>query len=172
MKNNQPIHYCYVCGGELVQADENGFFRERCPQCGNIHYQQYKVGVAAIILDEGRLLLVKRKQAPWKGYWNFPAGFLEIEEEPEEAVVREVKEEAGLIVRVKGFRLLFPYHDDPRGDGIVMFYDCENLGGQFQANDEASDCRLFSPDELPQKIAGAGHRAMVKILKNGGFRYD
>ena len=56
------------------------------------------VGVGAIILDEGKILLEKRKNAPGKGKWSVPGGLVELGERIEQAVIREVKEETGLDV--------------------------------------------------------------------------
>jgi mutator protein MutT len=56
------------------------------------------VGVGAIILHEGKILLEKRKSAPGKGKWSVPGGLVELGESVEQAVIREVKEETGLKV--------------------------------------------------------------------------
>ena len=56
------------------------------------------VGVGAIILDEGKILLEKRKNSPGKGKWSIPGGLVELGESIEQAVIREVKEETGLDV--------------------------------------------------------------------------
>ena len=56
------------------------------------------VGVGAIIVHEGKILLEKRKSAPGKGKWSVPGGLVELGESIEQAVIREVKEETGLEV--------------------------------------------------------------------------
>jgi 8-oxo-dGTP diphosphatase len=56
------------------------------------------VGVGAIIVYEGKILLEKRKNAPGKGKWSIPGGLVELGESTEQAVIREVKEETGLEV--------------------------------------------------------------------------
>jgi 8-oxo-dGTP diphosphatase len=56
------------------------------------------VGVGAVILDGDKILLEKRKNAPSKGKWSVPGGLVELGEDVEQAVVREVKEETGLDV--------------------------------------------------------------------------
>jgi len=116
--------------------------------------------------------LLKRKQEPWKDHWNFPAGFVEIEETPEQAVVREVKEESGFDVSVSGFDTMIYYRDDPRGHGIILFYRCKKYGGVFSANQEASAFQFFGEDELPPLIASSGHQRMIKELIRRGFKDD
>jgi 8-oxo-dGTP diphosphatase len=56
------------------------------------------VGVGAIIVHEGKILLEKRKNAPGKGKWSVPGGLVELGESIEQAVIREVREETGLEV--------------------------------------------------------------------------
>jgi 8-oxo-dGTP diphosphatase len=56
------------------------------------------VGVGAVIVHEGKILLEKRKNAPGKGKWSIPGGLVELGESTEQAVIREVKEETGLEV--------------------------------------------------------------------------
>ena len=56
------------------------------------------VGVGAIIVSEGKILLEKRKNEPSRGKWSIPGGLVELGESVEQAVIREVKEETGLDV--------------------------------------------------------------------------
>lgn len=58
------------------------------------------VSVGAIILDDDRVVLVRRSNEPWRGLWTFPGGAVELGEPIRMAVVREVREETGLLVRV------------------------------------------------------------------------
>ncbi|MBI9048598.1 MAG: NUDIX domain-containing protein [Anaerolineaceae bacterium] len=163
-------HYCYHCGSILVDASDNGYFREQCKNCGEVLYRQHKVGIAAVIFQNEKLLLLRRAQEPWRGYWNLPAGFLEYEETLEEGVIREVFEEAGLQVQVNDLRMVFKYWDDPRGNGIVLFYDCQVLHGDFIENDEVEAFQYFALNEIPTNIAGAGHQSMIDTLKKEGLR--
>lgn len=66
-------------------------------------YPDYpRVGVGAIVLHEGRVLLVKRGRAPGLGLWSVPGGLVDLGESTADAACREVEEETGLKVRVAG----------------------------------------------------------------------
>jgi len=67
-----------------------------------------------LVVKGGRLLLVKRGVEPYEGCWDIPGGFLEAGEHPEDGAVREVQEETGLKVRLRGF---FGAYIDTYGQG-------------------------------------------------------
>ena len=71
-----------------------------CEDCGFIHYDNPRVVVGAVAEYEGTLLLGRRAIPPRLGFWNVPAGFLEIGESPEEGARREVLEETGAHIEI------------------------------------------------------------------------
>lgn len=93
-------HFCLQCGERLTQKWIEGRQRELCPACGWIHYEQRKVSAGVRVQENGKLLLVQRGIEPWRGNWYMPAGFVEVDEQPEDAAVRETFEETGLRVEV------------------------------------------------------------------------
>ncbi len=105
--------------------------------------------VDAIILnEEEEVLLIKRKNEPFKDRWALPGGFVEYEERVEEAVVREVKEETGLDVEI--LKLHNVYSDpkrDPRGHTISIVYHCKIIGGNLKGGDDAREARFFKYNE-------------------------
>ena len=103
------------------------------------------VGVGAVIVENGRVLLVRRGQEPLKGKWSLPGGMLELGESLQEGVVREVKEETGLTVEpVELIELLDRVH---REEGRVRFhyviadYLCRVVGGSLRAASDADAVR-------------------------------
>jgi ADP-ribose pyrophosphatase YjhB (NUDIX family) len=113
-------------------------------------YITAKVGADGAILDgEGRILLVRRSD---DGLWCLPCGWVEPNESPEEAVIREVREEAGL--DVKPTHLVGVFTRKPNsGHGphtaIAIVYLCEVLGGRLQGSHEAPDLRYWRIHEVP-----------------------
>ncbi len=92
--------YCYTCGGPLThrQPEFDHQIREVCEACGWINYQNPKVQVAVVAVNQDRILWMRRADEPRRGYWGLPGGFMELDESPREAAAREAFEETGLVV--------------------------------------------------------------------------
>jgi 8-oxo-dGTP diphosphatase len=108
--------------------------------------------VGAVVLREGRVLLVRRGKEPLKGRWVVPGGTVELGESLEAAVVREVHEETGVHVRPREVLLVFDriLRDDGgiRYHYVIVDYLCEDLGGDARAGDDAEAVAFAGPDEL------------------------
>jgi 8-oxo-dGTP diphosphatase len=94
---HSPFHYCPVCGAKLENMLIENKTRKRCPACAYIHWGEYSVGVGGVLLQEGKGLLVQRAINPGRGRWTIPGGYVEQNEKIAAAVVREVKEETGIL---------------------------------------------------------------------------
>jgi ADP-ribose pyrophosphatase YjhB (NUDIX family)/NTP pyrophosphatase (non-canonical NTP hydrolase) len=163
--------FCAACGSSLEQrADAQGRIRLTCSACGLITYRNPKPCAGVLVEREGRVLLVRRKHPPFQGWWDIPGGFLEYEEAPEQAARREVQEETGLEVRLRGIVGIFPdvyaeagaeATDADAERTLNIFYRAEVVGGAERPGDDAAELRWFSPDELPDNVAFAsGQRAL------------
>lgn len=121
-------------------------------QSGREYRELPRVGVGAIVIHEGLLLLVKRASAPGKGFWAIPGGLVELGETVREAAERELLEETGISVRAKEAFTIFDFIDrDPDGEiryhYIIIDFLADYLGGEPKAADDVSDARWVSPDE-------------------------
>lgn len=76
----------------------------------------------AIIIKNGKVLLVKRAREPYKGTWMFPAGFIDFGEHPTETITREVSEETGLKLKKAELFKVLQSEDDPRSPGHFLFF--------------------------------------------------
>ena len=157
--------YCLKCGAQMVWQSVEDRPREVCPACGYIHYLHLKVAVAAQIELGGQLLLLKRAYDPWKGTWNLPAGYVEVDETLEAAVVREVWEESGFKVRVEELVGNFFFEDDPRGNGILLVFRAIIVSGDLHPNHQSAEVAYFTPDRLPDNICGAGHLRAIETWR-------
>lgn len=114
--------------------------------------------VGAVIFDgTGRLLLIKRANPPAQGLWSLPGGRLEVDESAEEGVVREVREETGLTVRVE--REVGTVHRTaPSGDRyVIRDFLCSIIGDSVpQAADDAADADFFAVSSLASLATSEG----------------
>jgi 8-oxo-dGTP diphosphatase len=113
------------------------------------------VGVGAIIIERGHVLLVKRGHPPLAGEWSIPGGVLEIGETLREAAVREAHEETGLIVEPKLLlgvydRLLRDSNDRTLYHYVLIDFLCHRKDGELHAAGDAEEVRWFAPEEIGQ----------------------
>jgi ADP-ribose pyrophosphatase YjhB (NUDIX family) len=111
------------------------------------------LGVGALIVDGGRILLVERGREPLKGYWSLPGGVVEAGERLEAAMRREVREETGLEVDVvcmlEIFERIMPDNEGkPEYHYVLIDYLCRPAGGTLGAADDASRVQWFGADEI------------------------
>jgi len=141
------------------------------PQAGREYRELPRVGVGAIVIRDGRILLVKRGSSPGKGLWAPPGGLVELGETVREAAEREILEETGIAVRAKEAFYVFDFVDrDPDGrikyHYIIIDFLAEYLGGEPQAADDVSDARWVSPEEAAALNLSPTTR---KLLMQMGF---
>jgi 8-oxo-dGTP diphosphatase len=104
----------------------------------------FTLGAFAIIFDDdGRVLLCHRRDMD---AWNLPGGGLEPGELPDEGVIREVREETGLVVVID--RLVGVYGKPGRSD-LVFSFVCRIVGGSLCETDESDACNFYDPEKLP-----------------------
>jgi len=110
-----------------------------------------RLTVDGVILNGNEILLIKRKNPPFKGRWALPGGFVEYGEKTEDAVVREIFEETGLKTKIKD--IVGVYSDptrDPRGHIVTVVYLLEICSGELQGMDDPSSAKFFEVDQLPK----------------------
>jgi 8-oxo-dGTP diphosphatase len=103
------------------------------------------LGVGAVVVHQGRILLIRRAQEPRKGHWSLPGGLLELGETLLDGVAREVNEETGLTVEPLQLIELIDriYLEDHRirYHYVIADYLCRVTGGSLQAASDADDVR-------------------------------
>jgi ADP-ribose pyrophosphatase YjhB (NUDIX family) len=134
---------------EFVKQIPEGDTRERdvCSRCGFVDYHNPRIVVGAVAAHGGKVLLCRRAIEPQAGLWTLPAGFLEAHEQPEEGVLREVREEACARVQLEG---LIGIYTVKRISQVQMFFRARFDGApEFAAGDETLEARMFAWDEIP-----------------------
>ncbi|MHC4605398.1 MAG: NUDIX hydrolase [Planctomycetota bacterium] len=143
--------YCSACSAELVTKVPPLDNRERyvCPKCGHIHYVQPKVAAGTIPERDGRIVLVKRAVEPRKGFWSFPCGFMEIDEDLPGTAKRETEEETGLPVELDGHLGTYSYADSIHGGSIVIAaYFARIADGELKPGDDVCEAKFVRPEEI------------------------
>ena len=125
-----------------------------------------QVAVGAVVVKEGKILLVKRKKPPSKGQWAIPGGSVKLGETLKEATEREIREETGL--RIKAKKPVYTFDVIERDEeGRVRFHYvivdlvADLLGGELHPSDDAEDAAWFSPDEIDQAGINESTRAFL-----------
>jgi ADP-ribose pyrophosphatase YjhB (NUDIX family) len=142
-----------MCGAVLEQQHRAGALRPACPQCDHIVFFDPKVAVVIFIVQDGKILLIKRAVDPGKGRWAFPAGFVDAGEDPKEAARRELLEETGLDIEIIRLFDVFARNTDDGGTAdIIIAYVARITGGTLQALDDAEAVGWFGAYELPELV--------------------
>ena len=132
------------------------------------------VGVGAVVVDRGRVLLVKRGREPLKGHWSLPGGLVEVGESLHEGVVREVEEETGLRVKpIELLELLDRIHregDRVRFHFVIADYLCSVTGGALKAASDAEEVRWVERAEWNSHSALVLEPITVKVIEAGWQR--
>jgi ADP-ribose pyrophosphatase YjhB (NUDIX family) len=160
------MRYCPDCGAALKVRTFEQKQRSFCPLCRQVHYAQLKVGAGALIERDGELLLIRRTHHPFRGCWNLPAGYAEADEAPLETVVREAYEETGLHVEPGDLVDVYYFDDDPRGNGVLIVYECRAVGGSLGATREGATPTFFGASDVPKGLAGGGHDRAIRAWRN------
>ena len=111
------------------------------------------VGVGAIIVQNGKILIVRRSSEPGKGKWSVPGGLVELGETVEQAVVREVREECGLDVEVDRLidvvdSMTFDRNGRLKYHFIILDFFVKIKGGKLRPGDDAKEAMWVSLEEV------------------------
>jgi ADP-ribose pyrophosphatase len=125
------------------------------------------VGVGAIIVCNGKILLEKRRGEPGKGKWSVPGGLVELGERAEDAVVREVKEETGLdVANPELIDVVDNIVRDENGEVkyhfVIIDYFVRLKGGELRAADDAAELRWVPLDEAEKYDLTKTFRAFLQ----------
>jgi len=134
-------------------------------------YPRPAVTVDIIVLNEieesSQILLIERKQEPFKSQWALPGGFVDIDEEIKNAAYRELEEETSIKeINLTQFHTFGKIDRDPRGRTISIIYSGTllNMNQKIEAGDDAKNLKWFDINNLP-KIAFDHNDIIDKFLQ-------
>ena len=132
---------------QFVRAVPDGDTIERdvCRNCGFIAYDNPKIVVGAVVSAGDRILLCRRAIPPRHGFWTLPAGFMELNETPEDGARREAMEEANAAIAIE--RLLAIY-TIPRISQVQLIFRAR-LESAVSPGPESLDVALFDWADIP-----------------------
>lgn len=153
--------YCQECGTRMELRQVEGRDVPHCPACGFVAWRNPLVATMVVVETPAGIVLGRRAIEPGLGLWCLPGGFVNEDEDPKDAAVRECEEE--IRVRVDIDSLLEIYHIT-RADGrgmVGLAYAGRLAGGETpSAGSEMTEVGLFSPGALPD-LAFASHRRAI-----------
>lgn len=119
--------------------------------------------VTRTLNDSTQILLIERKNEPFKNQWALPGGFVDIDEEIEDAAYRELTEETSISdIKLHQYRTFGKPGRDPRGRtiSIIYFGQLVNEKQKIEAGDDAKNLKWFSIDDLP--VLAFDHDQIIK----------
>ncbi|HEU00465.1 hypothetical protein LCGC14_0242410 [marine sediment metagenome] len=130
----------------LRTPEDDALPRKICDTCGFVAYENPKIVVGSVVRHDGKILLCKRAIEPRKGFWTIPAGYLELNETPEDGARREAREEAEAALTIE--RLLAVYAV-PRISQVQLIYRARLAEASIAAGPESQAVDMFAFDAIP-----------------------
>ncbi len=158
--------YCSFCGAPVTVRFIDEKYRDYCENCNTTFYENPLPVASSIVINEKReVLLVQRKNDPYKNMWCLPIGFAETGESIEQAALRELKEEAGVtgeIVRIIDVDTVSNYF---YGDLAIITFEVKQLTPQIKAGDDALDAQFFPLTTHPPLAWESNEKALQKFIE-------
>lgn len=156
-------HFCVRCGSPLVIRVIEGRELEACPNDDFVLWRDPKVAAAIVVEAGGGVVLGRRAIEPGYGLWCLPGGFVNDDESPAEAVVRECREEIGAAVEVDSVLDVYHGAKTTAPSIVVIAYRGRLAAGEKVApGDEMLEVGVFRLDALPP-IAFPSHREALAL---------
>ena len=129
------------------------------------------VGIGAVVIRDGKVLLIRRGVAPGRGLWAVPGGSLELGETLQQGAEREILEETGITIRAREPIYAFDFFErDP--DGRIRFHfvivdlAADYIRGDVKGADDALEARWLAPGDLDHLPVS---KNTLKLLQSVGF---
>ena len=147
------MNFCPLCGKKLQDKEIDGIKRKACSSntCTFVHWDNPTPVVAAIVELDGKVIMIRNKGWP-ENMFGIVSGFLERGETPDDAIVREVKEELGLNGRIESF---IGYYTFPEMNQLILTFHIA-AKGEIIIGDELEEIRVVEPERIKPWTFGTG----------------
>lgn len=168
-EREQRFFYCPKCGGRLNYCYIQSQPRLVCDSCNYIFYENPVVGVAAIVFNEKKqILLGRRRNGKYAGYWCIPCGYVEYDEDVYQAVKREFKEETNLDIDVINVYTVQSNFHDPENHTVGIWFFAQVTNGEPVAGDDLDEVGYFNLTDVPE-LAFPTDNLVINKLKSEMF---
>jgi ADP-ribose pyrophosphatase YjhB (NUDIX family) len=142
------MKFCSACGHAVVAQIPEGDHLPRfvCPACEAIHYENPKIIAGCIPEWDGKILLCRRAIEPRRGFWTFPAGFMENGESVQDAAAREAQEEALADVEIGSLVAII---NVIRAHQVHIMFRARLRNLDFGVGPESLEVALYEEHEIP-----------------------
>lgn len=129
------------------------------------------ISAGGVIVIDGKILMIKRKNEPESGKWTVPGGAINIGERIKDGLKREIYEETGLYVDVKKLldvmeKIVKDNQGKIKYHYVIADYLCEYVSGDIKASSDALEVRLISPDDIDKFELCDGTKVIVEMALN------
>lgn len=143
----KPYKYCPYCTSELVPQKRGGRIRQHCSKCDLTFYRNPTVGVAVVLLDEQKRILLGKRSS---GKWCIPCGHVEWDEAVETAAKREILEETGLSIHITGVFAVKSNFHDPEHHTVGIWYLGQVISGTMQPGGDLFALEYYNLSAIPE----------------------
>jgi ADP-ribose pyrophosphatase YjhB (NUDIX family) len=163
----RPKRFCPFCGHRLPLPPATGIANPACRRCNTPVYENPVPATCLVVVDDReQLLLVKRKVAPKQGLWCLPGGYMALAESPEQAALRELFEETGLVGQIELLMGITSVFSETDHTIVMIGYLVKTFHGRLSPGDDAAETAFFARDCLPA-IAFSSHYSFIRLYLAG-----
>lgn len=170
--------YCPVCGARYSSDIQPDRFTLNCSICNYTYHQNQIATVSSVIFKDDKMLFSVRGRDPAKGKLDRPGGFVNPDEHPEQAIIREIKEELSVDCRIIKLLsveapVLYLYQGRQQMN-CELTYQIELLSGKIKPADDVADIEWRDIDDLPlpDELAFDSDRSLVQKIQTNKYKFS